>query len=98
MGIRHPNFVLTHARYGSMATRVPHFLEISHTHERCQCYWSTLSLRPPLVENRDSPWVRCMMRTRFALLFASLLILSSSLLAQQIRGDYLETRSADVYT
>ena len=38
------------------------------------------------------------MRTRFALLFASLLILSSSLLAQQIRGDYLETRSADVYT
>ena len=28
----------------------------------------------------------------------ALLLLSSSLLAQQIRGDYIETRSADVYT
>jgi hypothetical protein len=32
------------------------------------------------------------------LLCAALLALSTSALAQQIRGDYLETRSADVYT
>jgi hypothetical protein len=34
----------------------------------------------------------------FALLTVFVLSLSSSLFAQQIRGDYLETRSADIYT
>ena len=35
---------------------------------------------------------------RFVFSGIALLLLSSSLLAQQIRGDYIETRSADVYT
>lgn len=38
------------------------------------------------------------MRSRFALAFLAVLVLSTALLAQQIRGDYVETRSADVYT
>jgi hypothetical protein len=35
---------------------------------------------------------------QFALLAIAVLLVSTSVLAQQIRGDYLETRSADVYT
>lgn len=35
---------------------------------------------------------------RFALVGIALFLLSTSVLAQQIRGDYVETRSADVYT
>jgi hypothetical protein len=38
------------------------------------------------------------MRSWFSLAFLSLLLLPTGMLAQQIRGDYLETRSADVYT
>lgn len=38
------------------------------------------------------------MSSRFAVVLFSVLILSTCMLAQQIRGDYLETRSADVYT
>jgi hypothetical protein len=34
----------------------------------------------------------------FALIGIAILALSTSALAQQIRGDYIETRSADVYT
>ena len=34
----------------------------------------------------------------FALIGIAILTLSASALAQQIRGDYIETRSADVYT
>jgi hypothetical protein len=34
----------------------------------------------------------------FPLIGAAILALSTSVLAQQIRGDYIETRSADVYT
>jgi len=39
-----------------------------------------------------------MRRVLYKLLCVALLTLSTSALAQQIRGDYLETRSADVYT
>src|SRR6201981_3574699 len=43
--------------------------------------------------------VRWPMRYRLpALLVLALSCLSTCLLAQQIRGDYIETRSADVYT
>src|SRR5215467_2053072 len=35
---------------------------------------------------------------RFGLLLAVLVVVSTTLFAQQIRGDYIETRSADVYT
>lgn len=35
---------------------------------------------------------------RFAVLGAAALMLSASMFAQQIRGDYVESRSADVYT
>jgi hypothetical protein len=43
--------------------------------------------------------VRWPMRYRLpALLVLALSCLSTSLFAQQIRGDYIETRSADVYT
>src|SRR5690348_5684720 len=35
---------------------------------------------------------------RFVLVFAALLSLSSVAFAHQIQGEYLETRSADVYT
>ena len=35
---------------------------------------------------------------RFGLLLAVLVIVSTTIFAQQIRGDYIETRSADVYT
>jgi hypothetical protein len=38
------------------------------------------------------------MRFRLVLFLLVILSLSSSLLAQQIRGDYVESRSADVYT
>ena len=38
------------------------------------------------------------MRYRIPLLLSSILILSLCVAAQQIRGDYVETRSADVYT
>lgn len=34
----------------------------------------------------------------FLLLCIAILVLCSSMLAQQIRGDYIETRSADIYT
>jgi hypothetical protein len=39
-----------------------------------------------------------MRRVLYRLLCVALLTLSTSALAQQIRGDYIETRSADVYT
>src|SRR5215467_49961 len=35
---------------------------------------------------------------RFGLLLAVLVVVSTTLFSQQIRGDYVETRSADVYT
>lgn len=38
------------------------------------------------------------MRSRLLLILCVLTLASSTLLAEQIRGDYLETRSADVYT
>src|SRR5579872_5430471 len=38
------------------------------------------------------------MRSSYGLLCVVLLALSTSVLGQQIRGDYIETRSADVYT
>src|SRR5947208_1433687 len=43
--------------------------------------------------------VRCPMRFRLTILVvAAIALLSVGLSAQQIRGDYIETRSADVYT
>ena len=38
------------------------------------------------------------MQNRLPVLLSVVLFFASSLLAQQIRGDYIETRSADVYT
>jgi hypothetical protein len=38
------------------------------------------------------------MRHFFGFLCVALLLLSTTALGQQIRGDYIETRSADVYT
>jgi hypothetical protein len=39
-----------------------------------------------------------MPRVLYKLLYVTLLALSASAFAQQIRGDYIETRSADIYT
>lgn len=65
------------------------------------CFETTrLSPSPALEDNREKIFrVRCFMRScRFATLCIFLLLLSAGVFAQQIRGDYLETRSADIYT
>src|ERR1700758_3544550 len=53
-----------------------------------------------LEDNRSIfSWVRCFMSSRLPVLLLILVgLLSTPLFAQQIRGDYIETRTSDVYT